>query len=242
MAIIFNVDGSIANIDENTADKAFIGKQEIPFISGAQLRSYAATVYSESSHNGILQYVAPSNTLGEMQRETFAIAYSMYSYALAKSAAFKKAKRSYGLADLLVDSNYTKGINSPQHQEYFGTTGDKTRREQATLAVIKLFTKQTADVVDVIQALQGGGYWDGSDIFRKFPDHYRCRQGFELSNTMHGNVYKNIPNVAKTIESCPATEARVSAQRQFTFMSTMTAGGSIFFKLHPNAVAQGISW
>lgn len=242
MAILFNVDGSLASIDDNTADKAFIGKQEIPFISGAQLRSYAATVYSESSHNGILQFVAPNNILAEMQRETFAIAYSMFNYALAKSAAFKKAKRSYGLADLLVDSNYTKGINSPQHQEYFGTGGDETRRRQSTLAVAKLFTKQTSDVTDIIQTLQGGGYWDGSDIFRKFPDHYRCRQGFELSNNLHGDVYKNIPNVAKSIQTCPATETRVSEKRQFTFLSTMTAGGTIFFRLHPTAIAQGVNW
>ncbi len=242
MAILFNVDGSIASIDDDTPDKAIIGKQEVPFISGAQLRSYAATVYSESSHNGILQFVAPNDPAREMQRETFAIAYSMYSYALAKSAAFKKAKRSYGLADLLVDSNYTKGINSPQHQEYFGTGGDETRRRQATLAVIKLFTKQTTDVSDIIQTLQGGGYWDGSDIFRKFPDHYRCRQGFELSNAIHGDLYKNVPKVNKTIQSCPATDAKVSAQRQFTFLSTMTAGGTIFFKLHPNALAQGVTW
>jgi hypothetical protein len=240
----YSPNGALVNMQEGGADKAYVGNQEVPFISGTQLRQYAATIYSESSFLGLVNQINPGDPQKEMQRETFAIAYTMYNYAMAKGAAFKKAGRSYGLNELLVDSSYTKGINSPAHYEYFGSGGDETRRRLATMAVVKLFTKQIADVQDVIRDLQGAQYWDGSDLFRLFTAHYRAKQGFELSNAAHGQIYRNVTVIknADIITTCPAQDPKVAAKRQYTFMSTMTAGGTIFFKIHPQATAQGITW
>jgi hypothetical protein len=240
----FSPDGALTGVEEGGIDKAFIGNQEVPFITGTQLRQYAATVYSEASFMGLVQQINPSNPMREMQRETFAIAYTMYNYAMAKGAAFKRANKFYGLADLLVDTNYTKGISSPAHYEYFGAGGDDTRRRFATLAVIKLFTRQTFDVQDVIQGLQGAQYWDGNDLFRLYKSHFRAKNGFELGNPTHGAVYQNVSVIrnAQVIESCTAQNPNVAAKRRFTYLSTMTAGGTIFFKIHPEAAAQGITW
>lgn len=242
--LIYNPDGSLANVQQGGPDKAIIGNQEVPFITGTQLRKYAATVYSESSFYGLAQQIAPANPLGEMTKETFAIAYTMYNYAMAKGAAFKRAGRRYGLVELLQDSNYTKGINSPAHQEYYGAGGDEHRRRLATLAVIKIFTKQTADMQGVIQQLGGAQYWDGNDLFRLYTKHFRARNGFELANPAHGAIYQGVTviNGAQVIASTPATNPNVAAKRQYTYMSTMTAGGTIFFKIHPEAAAQGITW
>ncbi|MEO1654244.1 MAG: hypothetical protein AAFU64_11915, partial [Bacteroidota bacterium] len=226
-------------------DKSFIWNQEVPYISGSQLRQYAATIYSEASFMGLVQQIAPGDPIREMQRETFAIAYTMYNYAMAKGAAFRRAGRQYGLRELLVDNNYTKGISSPAHQEYLmGQGGDDMRRKFATLAVIKLFTRQVQDVQDVIQNLQGAQYWDGNDLFRLFKSHFRAKYGFELSNPQHGMIYQNVSVVrnTQTITSSPASNPKVSTKRQYTYMSTMTAGGTIFFKIHPQAAAQGITW
>ncbi len=242
--LYYDANGALQNMQQGGPDKAFIGQQEVPFISGSQIRQYAATIYSEASFMGLVKQIAPHDPMGEMRKETFAIAYTMYNYAMAKGAAFRRAGKQYGLRELLVDSNYTKGINSPAHQEYLGTGGDETRRQMATLAVIKLFTRQTQDVQPVIQALQGAQYWDGSDLFRLFKSHFRAKNGFELSNPGHGAIYQSVTVVrgAQVINSCPAQNPKVSAKRQYTYMSTMTAGGTIFFKIHPQAAQQGITW
>lgn len=242
--LIYSTNGALENIQQGGADKVVIGGQEVPYISGSQLRQYAATIYSESSFMGLVQQIAPANPVHEMQRETFAIAYTMYNYAMAKGAAFKRAGRRYGLKELLVDSSYTKGINSPAHQEYMGAGGDETRRRLATLAVIKLFTKQTHDVQDVIQNLNGAQYWDGNDLFRLYKSHFRAKNGFQLSSPAHGRIYQNVTVVrgAQVIASCTAQNANVAAKREYTYMSAMTAGGTIFFKIHPQAAAQGITW
>jgi hypothetical protein len=240
----FSPEGALVNRQDNGMDKVLIGNQEVPFISASQLQQYAATIYSESSFLGLVQQIAPNNPQREMQRETLAIAYTMYNYAMAKGAAFRRAGRVYGLNDLLKDSSYTKGITSPAHDEYFTTGGDETRRRMATLAVIRLFTKQLGDLQDVVQSLQGACYWDGNDLFRLYTNHYRAKQGFELSNPAHGSIYQNVSVVRNTqiISTCAAQDPKISAKRQFTFMSTMTLGGTIFFKLHPQATAQGITW
>lgn len=242
--LIYNTDAGLVDIQQDGPDKAVIGNQEIPFITGSQLRQYAATVYSESSFMGLVQQIAPQNPLREMQRETFAVAFTMYNYAMAKGAAFRRAGRVYGLNELLNDSNYTKGISSPAHQEYMGTGGDETRRRMATMAVMRIFTRQTKDLADVVQNLQGSAYWDGNDLFRLFQTHFRAKNGFELSNSNHGAIYQNVTVVrnAQIISTCPAQNPAVAAKRQFTYLSTMTAGGTIFFKIHPEAAAQGITW
>lgn len=240
----FNTDGSIGGIQEGGQDAALINGQQVPYITGSQLRKYAATVYAEASFFGLVQQINPGNPLGEMAKETFAICYTMYNYAMAKGAAFKRAGRVYGLNELLNDKNYTKGISSPAHQEYFGQGGDQHRKNYANLAVIKLFTKQTADMQGVIQQMQGAQYWDGNDLFRLYQNHFRAKNGFELSNPAHGAIYQNVTAIQNTqvIASCPATNPNVAAKRQYTYMSTMTAGGTIFFKIHPQAAAQGVTW
>jgi hypothetical protein len=242
--LIYNSNGSLMDIQQGGPDKAIIGNQEVPFITGSQLRQYAATVYSEASFMGLTRQISPADPIGEMRRETFAITYTMYNYAMAKGAAFRNAGRRYGLAELLVDSNYTKGISSPAHHEYFGTGGDDTRRQMSTLAVIKLFTKQTHDVQDVMSKLQGVQYWDGSDLFRLYQSHFRAKNGYELSNPAHGAIYQgvNVVSGAQVISSCTAQNPTVASKRQYTYMSAMTAGGTIFFKIHPQAAAQGITW
>ncbi|TAG86652.1 MAG: hypothetical protein EAZ20_12370 [Bacteroidetes bacterium] len=244
-SIYFDTQGSLVRTDEEGDDKAFYNNQEVPYITGSQLQNYAATIYSESSFMGLVRQINPSDPFGEMQKETFAIAYTMYTYAMTKNAAFKKLKRSYGLADLLVDNNYTKGLSSPAHQQYFQQgVGDEDRRKYATMAVIRLFMRMVGDFAGVIQSLNGAAYWDGNDLFRLYPNHYRCKQGYELSDDAHGTIYQNISVVknAKVIQTCPATEPKVSAKRKFTFVSCVTYGGTIFFKIHDEAKAQGITW
>jgi hypothetical protein len=179
-----------------------------------------------------------------MERECMGIAVTMYNYARAKGAAFKRANKIYGLNELLVDSGYTKGINSPKFTEYFSAGGDEAKRRLTTLSVIKLFTRQFFDLQDVVTNLQGAQYWDGNDLFRRYRDHYRAKNGFELGNAAHGRIYQNVNVIqgAQIIATCPATDPKVAARRQFTFLSTMTAGGTIFFRIHPQAAAQGITW
>ncbi|MBL7775782.1 MAG: hypothetical protein JNK89_07240, partial [Saprospiraceae bacterium] len=139
---------------------------------------------------------------------------------------------------------YVKGISSPKFNEYFLPGGDDTKRTFANLAVLKLFTRQVHDIRDIIFNIQQAAYWDGNDLFRRYRDHYRAKQGFELSDPAHGRLYQRVTIVkgAQVIDSCPAQDPLVAARRRFTFLSTMTAGGSIFFRIHPEAAAQGISW
>lgn len=248
MALLnFQTDGSLRDVDEEGEDKAFYNGQAVPFITGSQLRQYAATVYAESASKGMLDKMGYSNSANEMMRETFAIAYTMFTYGMTRGAAVKKAGQFYGLNQLLTDSNYTKGIVSAGHNEYFSAGGDQLRRSLATLAVIKLFTRDTSDVNDVIQGLNGAMYWDGNDLFRLFTNHFRAKNGFELGDPAHGKLYKNIPELYRQtvnqITSCPASNPNVmKTGRKYTYLSTFVAGGTIFFKLHPEATNQGIAW
>lgn len=242
--LIYNTNGILVEIQHGGHDVAIIGNMQVPYITGSQLQHYAATVYAEASFMGLVQQIAPNDPVREMQRETFAITYTMYNYAMAKGAAFRNIGRVYGLTELLTDSNYTKGINSPAHNEYFTSGGDEMRRQLATLSVAKLFTQQVFDVQDVIQELNGAMYWDGNDLFRLYQSHFRAKNGFELSNPAHGAIYQGVSVVrgAQMIDSCPAQKPDVAAKRQFTYLSTMTAGGTIFFRLHPQATSQGVTW
>lgn len=246
-SLTFLPDGTLGNVEEEEDDKAFYNGNPVPFVSGSQLRQYAATVYAEAAGTGLLRQMGYSNIAEEMKRETFAIAYTMFTYAMTRGAAEKKAGRFYGLNQLLTDSNYTKGIVSAGHNEYFGSGGDQTRRSLATLAVIKLFMRDTADVADVISGLNGAMYWDGNDLFRLFTNHFRAKNGFELGSASHGQLYKNVPTIYKQpvnqITSSAASNPNViRAGRKYTYLSTFTAGGTIFFKLHPEATGQGIKW
>ena len=243
-SLVFDPSGNLIDVQQFGPDAAFVGTEAVPIISGTQLRQYSAIVYAESSYQSLLREINPTDPEGEMLRETVSIAAAMYNYTRAKGTAFHRAGRVYGLQDLVQDANYVKGINSPGYQEYFGTEGDTDRRRMATLAVIKLFTRQLDDIRDILRNLQGAQYWDGNDLFRKFPNHYRARMGFELGSPSHGHLYENVQVVdgVQVIPDCPAQDPKVAARRQFTFMSTSTAGGSIFFKIHPQAMAQGITW
>lgn len=242
--LIYHTNGALLQRKENGPDVAYFGNIEVPHLTATQLQRYAAIIYSEASFPGLLREINPGDLTGELWRETVGIAIAMYNYVRNKSAAFYRAGRAYGLNDLVNDSNYVKGINSPKFNEYFLGGGDDIKRNFANLAVLKLFTRQIQDIVPIIRQIQQAAYWDGNDLFRRYRDHYRARMGFELSDPAHGRLYQNVRVIAGTqiISSCPAQDPRVAAQRQYTFLSTMTAGGSIFFRLHPQAVAQGITW
>lgn len=243
-SLIYNSAGMLEDVRSGASDIAIYAGQQVPFITGTQLQKYAAIIYSESSFLGLAKQINPANPTREMERECFAIAVTMYTYARAKGAAFQKANKMYGLADLLVDAGYTKGINSPKFTEYFSAGGDENKRRMATLAVIRLFMRQFWGFEDILQQLQGAQYWDGNDLFRRYRDHYRAKMGFELGNPAHGRIYQNVTVIqgAQIISSCPAQDPKVSVKRQYTFLSTLTIGGTIFFRVHPQAAAQGISW
>jgi hypothetical protein len=242
--LIYNASGALEDIRPGGADVAIYAGQQVPYISGSQLQRYAAIIYSESSYLGLARQISPANPTREMERECFAIAVTMYTYARAKGAALQRTNNVYGLNELLVDSGYTKGINSPKYNEYFSVGGDEAKRRMATMAVIRLFMRNFWGFEDVLQSLQGAQYWDGNDLFRRYRDHYRAKKGFELSRPEHGRIYQNVTVIqgAQIISSCPAQDPAVAAKRQYTFMSTMTLGGTIFFRIHPQAAAQGITW
>lgn len=237
--LFFNQDGSLKEFQTTGQDKAYIETQEVPFILGSQLQAYSAIVYAEAAGQALGQKLHGNNYLQEMQKETFAMAYTMYTYAMEKR---KKTNGAYGLINLLNDKNYVHGLGTTGYQEYLrGSGGDEARRRCATLAVIKLFARHLQGPLEqqVIQQLQGAAWWDGADLFTRFQAHYRAQMGFELSNSQHGYLYQN--HNGKVISTIPAQNQRViSAGRQFTFLSTITAGGSIFFKLHPQAIQQGV--
>ncbi|MDX2303334.1 MAG: hypothetical protein NW226_11065 [Microscillaceae bacterium] len=242
----FNTDGSIANINQGGPDVAFIGNLQVQTVNATDLRKFAAIVYSESSFWGLVQQIAPANPFLEMQRETFGITFTMFTYARAKNAAMQRAGKSYTFHDMLGDKNYTHGIGSTAYNEFLADTGgDERRRKAVVLAVMRLFLgpQYQQDMQDVIVGLDGAVFWDGNDLFRLFKSHYRAKQGFELSNPAHGAIYQNVSVVknAQVITSSPASNPNViAANRQYTFMSTMTLGGTIFFKIHPQAAAQGV--
>lgn len=243
--LIFNASGALEDVRPGGDDIAIYAGQQVPYISGSQLQRYAGIIYSESSFLGLARQIAPANPTREMERECFAIAVVMYTYARAKAAAFQRANKGvYGLNELLVDSGYTKGINSSKFNEYFSVGGDEGKRRMATMAVIRLFMRNFWGFEDVLQSLQGAQYWDGNDLFRRYRDHYRAKMGFELSNPAHGRIYQNVTVIqgAQIISSCPAQDANVALRRQYTFLSTLTLGGTIFWRIHPQAAAQGITW
>jgi hypothetical protein len=242
--LIYNNTGALVDIHQGTQDAAVFNGQTVPFITGSQLQRYAAVVYSEGSYVNLARQINPVNPVREMERESFGIAVTMYNFTRAKNAALKPKGQVYGLNELLQDSSYTKGINSPKFNEYFSGAGEETRRRIATLSVIKLFTRQFADMQDVVTALQGASYWDGNDLFRRYRDHYRAQQGFQLGMAAHGRIYERVSTITgvQVINSCPAQNPTVAAKRQYTFLSTFTAAGTIFFRLHPQATAQGITW
>ena len=243
-SLIFNAAGALEKIHPSDVDDAIYAGQEVPYITGSQLQRYAAIIYAESTYLGLLRQLQPIHPVLEMEREAFAMAVTMYQYARSKSAAFQRAQRFYSLQDLLNDAGYTKGINSPLLQEYYGVAGDEQRRRSATLAVIRLFTRQFSGFESVITALQGAMYWDGNDLFRRYKEHYRAKKGFELGSTDHGKLYAEVKSLVglQVLQSCPATDPTVAALRTYTFRSCATFGGSIFFQLHPQALEQGISW
>ena len=242
----YNTDGSLADIKQIGPDVAFIGNLQVQSVKASDLRKFAAIVYSESSFMGLVRQIAPDNPYLEMQRETFGITFTMFTYARAKNATLQRIGKSYTFHDMVVDKNYTHGIGSNAYHEFLADEGgDEQRRKAVILAVMRLFLgpQYQQDVQDVILGLDGATYWDGNDLFRLFRSHYRAKQGFELLEPAHGAIYQNVTVIKNTqvITSSPASNPSVlNHGRQFTFMSTMTLGGTIFFKLHPQAVAQGI--
>lgn len=242
--LTYSSNGVLLDRREDGPDVALFGNIQVPIITASQLQRYAAIIYAEASFPGLLREINPANPNGESWRETVGIAICMYNYVRFKSAAFAKANKVYGLNDLVNDVNFVKGINSPKFNEYFAGGGDNTKRTYANLAVLKLFSRQLDDIRPIISSIQQAAYWDGNDLFRRYRDHYRAKQGFELSDPAHGRLYQNVRVIAgaQVIASCPAQDPRVAAKRQYTFLSTMTAGGSIFFRIHPQAAAQGVTW
>ncbi|MBK8556220.1 MAG: hypothetical protein IPL65_10845 [Lewinellaceae bacterium] len=241
---VYDANGKLLDVQQYGPDAAFLGESPVPIISGTQLRQYAAIIYAEGGHMGLIRQINPANPLGEMFRECVAIAITMYNYTRAKGTAFHRAGKVYGLQDLVQDVSYVHGLTSAGYQDYFGTGGDEDRRQAATRAVMKLFLRDLNDIRDIIRDVNGALYWDGNDLFRRFPNHYRAKMGFELGAPQHGRLYQNVKDIPglQLLPSCPAQDPNVAAKRQYTFLSTTTAGGSIFFKIHPQAEAQGISW
>ncbi|WP_026998927.1 hypothetical protein [Eisenibacter elegans] len=236
---LFNTDGSLASTRPGS-NKAFIGNQEVPFISAADLVTYAAIIYSESASQGLVtQITGGANVEREMARETYGMARAMFNYTIKKNQALQRANRgSYGLKQLLTDANYAKGKGTPIYQEYYTTGGDHLRRKLSTLAVIKIFTRNEGDVADIANSDIVG--WDGRDVFTRYQAHYRFQTGLELGNPAHGQLYSRLG--IQTIATGAASNPNViAAGRKYTWLSVFTAGGSIFYALHPQAVAQGIS-
>ncbi|MCB0531397.1 MAG: hypothetical protein H6574_01080 [Lewinellaceae bacterium] len=242
--LTYHTNGVLLDRRDNGPDMAIFGNIQVPLITASQLQRYAAIVYAEAAYSALLHEISPRDPRGALWRETVAIAIAMYNYVRNKSMAFYRAGRIYNINDLVNDAAYVKGINSPKFNEYFMPGGDETKRTFANLAVLKLFTRQVEDIRSIIFEIQQAAYWDGNDIFRRYREHYRAKQGFELGNPEHGRLYQNVTIIPGTqvIDSCPAQDPRVAAYRQFTFLSTMTAGGSIFYRIHPQAVAQGVTW
>ena len=54
-SLTFQPDGSLGPVDEEGEDKAFYNGQPVPFVTGSQLRQYAATVYAESAGMALLK-------------------------------------------------------------------------------------------------------------------------------------------------------------------------------------------
>ncbi len=242
--LTYHTNGTLLDRRENGPDMAIFGNIQVPIITATQLQRYAAIIYAEASYPGLLREINPTNPAGELWRETVAIAIAMYNYVRNKSMAFYRAGQVYGINDLVNDANYVKGVSSPKFNEYFLPGGDETKRVYATLAVLKLFTQQVQDIREIIMSMQQAAYWDGNDLFRLYRNHYRAKQGFELGDPAHGRLYQNVTIIPGTqiISSCPAQDPKVAARRQFTFLTTMTAGGSIFYRIHPQAQAQGVNW
>ncbi len=239
-SLIFSSDGSLYNTQANGPDKAYVGQEEIPYLSGTQLQTFAAIIYAESTLQSVVEQINPYNPISEMEKEAFAIAYSMYNYTLARGAAEKRRGKQFGMLELLNDPDYARSFATPQYQEYFEQGTDSLRARLATLAVIQLFTQQTQRYGPLIEQLQGGGYWDGLDLFRYFPKHYRARMGMELSEPVHGRLYEAV-NLFKGAQPITSHQARTpQLSREYTFLSTLTAGGSVFFCLHPQAKQQGV--
>lgn len=207
-----------------------------------------AIVYSETTEKSLLVQLYPeSKNLQkgekekfeiEMEKEALAIALTCLNYRKAKNDAFKKAGKVYTLADLVVDANYTKGVGSDKNTEYYSEKADPLKKRIVKEAVALALSGKGGKVAE---ELNGAAYWNSNNLFRLYPNHYFSKNGFELGKPAHGSLYKNVKNYKK-ISTQKATDPNRSKKRSYTYLSTYTAGGSIFFKLHPEAIAQGITW
>lgn len=242
--VYYNTDGSIHSINNGGPDVAFIGSIQLQSVKASDLRKFAGIIYAEASYTGLVQQINPANPDREMQRETFAIALSMFNYVQAK-----KRKGSdfnfFKLINPATGKNYVHGIVSRDFGEFVnGDPKDHKRANAAIMASMRLLLgpQYQQDMQDIVRGLQGSVWWDGNDLFRRYKEHYRAKQGFQLSNPAHGAIYQNT-NIkgAQIISDCVASNPKVlSTGRQYTFLSTMALAGSIFFKLHPQAEAQGV--
>lgn len=234
--LIFDNGGNLIDTQPNNADQAIIGGQPVPHISGSQLRAYSATIYAEATYMGLVKQINPGNPMAEMEKETLAMAFAMRNYVMAKRAKGVK----YGFRELLSDTNYVKGSTGPHHQEYYNEgTGDIDRRRFATLAAIRLFTQNISGLEQVVQSLNGAMFWGGQYFFKKYPNLPIIQNGFELGDPTHGQIYQNT-NISGTqiLQSYPTQKPGLG--RRFTYLSTMTAAGSIFYKIHPEAHGIGV--
>ncbi len=124
-----------------------------------QINKFAAIIYAESSFMGVVRQINPVDPIGEMEKECLAIGITMHNYMIAKEAAFKNAGRVYGLDELIVDSNYTKGVSGSTHDEYFRSEGDQFRREAALRAAETVLLKRNSEKAkQMAEKLQGAQY------------------------------------------------------------------------------------
>ena len=238
----YNTDGSISNVNQGGPDVAFIGNIQLQTVKASDMRRFAAIIYAESSFWGLVQQIAPANPYLEMQRETFAMAYTMFNYTMAK----KRKTGKYGFFDLLYDEKYVHGIKSRDFTEFMeGNPKDLRRSQAVVMASMRLFLgpQYQRDMQDVIQRLNGALYWDGNDLFRRFKAHWRGVNGFVLSDPAHGAIYQNVTSISGTqvISTTPATREYIVNQGiQYVYLSTTTFAGSIFFKFHPQGEKLGV--
>lgn len=237
----YDSDGILIN-KKTGADKVVYNGALLNNISGSQFRKYAAIAYAEATYYDLIAQISPNEPYPAMTRETLGIASAMINYT---SIRFQLSKGTYQLDHMLSDQGYLSSIGKPLYNEYLNTDsgGDMYRRKAASLAVLKIFGHTRSD--QEINQYQGVMYWNGMNLFRVSSYvPYRAKTGFELGHPAHGKIYLNTqmePNT-RVLTTTPASAPNIKSVRQFTYLSSHTEGGTIFFRLHSQAIQQGISY
>ncbi|MEO1654243.1 MAG: hypothetical protein AAFU64_11910, partial [Bacteroidota bacterium] len=237
----FNEDG--VQLDKKSGqDKVVYQGAILNNITATQFRKYAAIVYAEATYYDLISQISPNAPYEVMKEETLGIASAMINYTTIR---FQLSNGDYNLDSMLSDTGYISSIGKRLYNEYLNTEsgGDMYRRKAASLAVLKIFgyTRSQAD----IDRYQGIMYWNGMNLYRiSSYVPYRAKVGFELSDPAQGQIYQNthLASQTKVLTSTPATAtSTISRNMTYTYFSSHTAGGTIFFRLHSQAIRAGIN-